>query len=197
MLATSAEGIELTWCSVNPVYYVTFTTCTLIASFLLFQGFNTADPVNTISLLCGFLVIFAGVYLLNLSREDPDGRAALGNNFSDGVPTDGISGFHTRRSMQLRRSQDSGYRSPFLGGSASGRHSIGERRAMMHDYDVENQFELGDLVEDSDEAEEGGRKRTSFDGEGRHGNGRTRESIRAKKEAVHGNVKSTDRSLSR
>jgi hypothetical protein len=31
----------------------------------------------------------------------------------------------------------------------------------MHDYDVENQFELGDLAEDSDEA--GASKRTSFD----------------------------------
>ncbi|KAG9948457.1 DUF803-domain-containing protein, partial [Aureobasidium melanogenum] len=40
---------------VNPLYYVTFTTCTLVASFILFQGFNTSDAVNTISLLCGFL----------------------------------------------------------------------------------------------------------------------------------------------
>ncbi|KAF2678058.1 DUF803-domain-containing protein [Lentithecium fluviatile CBS 122367] len=179
---------------VNPLYYVTFTTCTLIASFLLFQGFNTADAVNTISLLCGFLVIFSGVYLLNLSREDPDGRRALGNGFSDGVPTDGISGFPTRRSMQARRSTDSGFRSPFLGGTPTvGRHSLGERRAMMHDYDVENQFELGDLVEDSDEAEEGGRKRTSFDEDKRQGNGHAGGNMRVKE--ANARAKSTERSI--
>jgi len=31
----------------------------------------------------------------------------------------------------------------------------------MHDYDIENQFELGDLAEDDDES--GSAKRTSFD----------------------------------
>ncbi|KAJ4288407.1 hypothetical protein N0V90_011642 [Kalmusia sp. IMI 367209] len=184
---------------VNPLYYVTFTTCTLIASFLLFRGFNTTSAVNTISLLCGFLVIFSGVYLLNLSRDDPDGNRALGNNFSDGVPTDGISGFPTRRSMQLRRSVDSGFRSPalpFLGGNGSqngSRHSLGERRAMMHDYDVENQFELGDLADDSDEAE-GGRKRTSFDEEDVALNGRRPSgSVRVKRESVRTNAKGQGR----
>lgn len=65
----------------------------------------------------------------------------------------------------------------------------------MHDYDVENQFELGDLVEDSDEAEEGGRKRTSFDGDRRLGNGHTSGSVRVKKEAVHASPKGDDRTI--
>lgn len=54
---------------VNPIYYVFFTTATITASAILFQGFNTTDAVNTISLLMGFLVIFMGVYLLNISRQ--------------------------------------------------------------------------------------------------------------------------------
>jgi len=54
---------------VNPIYYVFFTTATIIASAILFQGFNTTGAVNTISLLCGFSVIFMGVYLLNISRQ--------------------------------------------------------------------------------------------------------------------------------
>lgn len=150
--------------------------------------------MNTISLLCGFLVIFSGVYLLNLSRDDPDGTRALGNSFSDGVPTDGISGFPTRRSMQSRRSVESGYRSPFLGGSQSGsRHSLGERRGMLHDYDVENQFELGDLAEDSDEGE-GGRKRTSFDERDDLGaNGRADGSRRMNRESARPNMKGQNR----
>lgn len=107
---------------VNPIYYVTFTTATLTASFILFKGFNTADAVNTISLLCGFLVIFSGVYLLNLSREDPDGAHLLGSadsgihlgGFEDAPPVDGIGIIGTRRSMQARRSTEhlAGARSP-------------------------------------------------------------------------------------
>ncbi|WWD21560.1 hypothetical protein CI109_106046 [Kwoniella shandongensis] len=54
---------------VNPIYYVFFTTATIVASAILFSGFNTPGVVNTISLICGFLIIFMGVFLLNISRE--------------------------------------------------------------------------------------------------------------------------------
>ncbi|KAL4912813.1 magnesium transporter NIPA-domain-containing protein [Aspergillus aurantiobrunneus] len=133
---------------VNPLYYVTFTTATLCASFILFKGFNTTDAVNTISLLCGFLIIFSGVYLLNISRTDPDGRK-LNSKFDDeGVPTDGIAGFQTRRSMQARRSNEPHRRSSssiaFLNGH-------GDREGLIRSYDVENQnFGLSELTEESD-----------------------------------------------
>jgi len=126
---------------VTPLYYVTFTTATLIASFILFQGFNTTDPVNTISLLCGFLIIFGGVYLLNLSRSDPDGHRLAANgsaSYGEGVPTDGITGLQVRRSMQLRRSD--------VGGSRS---SIGARLLERH-LDDEAAVGLTDLAEDDD-----------------------------------------------
>lgn len=126
----------------NPLYYVTFTTATLCASFILFQGFNTTDAVNTISLLCGFLIIFTGVYLLNLSRHDPDGTRMSHAKFDDdGVPTDGIASFQTRRSMQSRRSSSSAY----LNGH-------GDREGLIHSYDVENNSGIGlhQLGEDSD-----------------------------------------------
>lgn len=129
---------------VNPLYYVTFTTATLCASFILFQGFNTTDAVNTISLLCGFLIIFTGVYLLNLSRHDPDGRHLVNSKFDeDGVPTDAISSFQTRRSMQSRRSSSS---IAFMNGH-------GDREGLIHSYDVENNHGIGmdDLAESDGE----------------------------------------------
>jgi magnesium transporter len=136
---------------------VTFTTFTLIASAIMFQGFNTTSAVNSISLICGFLVIFSGVYLLNLSREDPDGKTALANKFSDAPPTDGIAGYQTRRSLQARRSSI----------ESRGRESLGDREGLMRGYDLENQqYSLGDLAEDSEEetdANGGTKKRTSFD----------------------------------
>ncbi|KAG9285831.1 hypothetical protein G9A89_013256 [Geosiphon pyriformis] len=58
---------------VNPIYYVLFTTSTIAASVILFQGFNTSDGVNVASLFCGFLTIFAGVYLLNTARSEFSG----------------------------------------------------------------------------------------------------------------------------
>ncbi|OLL27019.1 putative magnesium transporter NIPA4 [Neolecta irregularis DAH-3] len=90
---------------VNPLYYVTFTTATLCASFILFRGFNTTNAVNTISLLCGFLIIFSGVYLLNASRIDPNGHHLLPDKSISGMPMDAMSGGVTRRSMQIHRSQ--------------------------------------------------------------------------------------------
>ncbi|KAI1939200.1 hypothetical protein LOZ39_003404 [Ophidiomyces ophidiicola] len=135
---------------VNPLYYVTFTTATLCASFILFHGFNTTDSVNTISLLCGFLIIFAGVYLLNLSRTDPDGHTMLNAKPDDegGVPTDGIASIQTRRSLQSRRSMDHRRSSS----SITYFHGSGDREGLMRSYDVEaGAFGLEDLAEESDE----------------------------------------------
>ncbi|KAL6237779.1 hypothetical protein BDW75DRAFT_203113 [Aspergillus navahoensis] len=132
---------------VNPLYYVTFTTATLCASFILFKGFNTTDAVNTISLLCGFLIIFSGVYLLNISRNDPDGHT-MNAKYDEGVPTDGIAGFQTRRSMQARRSNEPHRRSSSSIAFLSGR---GDREGLIRSYDVENQnFGLSELTEESD-----------------------------------------------
>ncbi|GAA6009162.1 hypothetical protein JCM11491_005775 [Sporobolomyces phaffii] len=55
---------------VNPSYFVGFSSCTLLASIILFHGLNTTGGANTLSLLCGLFVICLGVYLLNLSRSE-------------------------------------------------------------------------------------------------------------------------------
>ncbi|KAL8906296.1 MAG: hypothetical protein Q9207_002122 [Kuettlingeria erythrocarpa] len=132
---------------VNPLYYVTFTTATLCASFILFRGFNTTDAVNTISLLSGFLVIFSGVYLLNLSRDDPSGHKLLSGKIEDGIPTDGITGLQTRASMQTRRSVDARR----VSGGSLGFGTRGDREGLIYSYDEENGgFGLTDLTEDSE-----------------------------------------------
>jgi hypothetical protein len=131
--------------SVNPLYYVTFTTATLCASFILYGGFNTSDTVNTISLVTGFLVTFTGVYLLNLSRTDPNGRKLAGRA-GDVAGPDPLSTFQTRVSMQSRRSTD-----PYHRGSLSREH--GDCDGLMRAYDEESEagFGLTDLAEDSDD----------------------------------------------
>jgi magnesium transporter len=137
--------------SVNPLYYVTFTTATLCASFILFSGFNTTDTVNTLSLISGFLVTFTGVYLLNLSRSDPHGHKLIaGRGGMDATGTDMVSSIQTRLSMQARRSTD-----PRL--SLSSQH--GDRQGLIRAYDEEEAagFGLTDLAEDSDEENQNGR----------------------------------------
>lgn len=87
---------------VNPLYYVTFTTATLCASFILFKGFNTTNAVNTISLICGFLIIFSGVYLLNISRDNS--ADLLPSKSLEGIPMDNtVASIQTRRSIQMHR----------------------------------------------------------------------------------------------
>lgn len=145
---------------VNPLYYVTFTTATLCASFILYSGFNTTDPINTLSLLCGFLVTFTGVYLLNLSRGDPNGfKMISGRGGDDSVGTDMISQIQTRMSMEARRS---------LG------HN-GDREGLMRAYDEEEAAEFGltDLAEDSDDERRGARTKQNGSASA---NGRSRSS---------------------
>ncbi|KAK3898029.1 hypothetical protein C8A05DRAFT_47540 [Staphylotrichum tortipilum] len=134
---------------VNPLYYVTFTTATLCASFILFKGFNTTEAVNTLSLLCGFLVTFTGVYLLNLSRGDPNGTKMLARRDNGDITgTDMISSIQTRMSMEARRSQSR--RS--IGGPGGGGGA--DREGLIRAYDEEEAaggFGLTDLAEDTDE----------------------------------------------
>ncbi|OMH81703.1 putative magnesium transporter NIPA1 [Zancudomyces culisetae] len=49
---------------VTPTYYVFFTTATIAANMLLFQGFS-GTPASLISILSGFFTLFIGVFLLN------------------------------------------------------------------------------------------------------------------------------------
>lgn len=131
------------------MYYVTFTTATLCASFILFGGFNTTNAVNTISLLAGFLIIFTGVYLLNLSREDPNGHRMLSGQGTDGIATDMISSIQTRRSMQARRSVGDPAR--YSIGSGYGAHGRSDRDGLIRSYDEEETVGLNDLAEESED----------------------------------------------
>ena len=55
---------------VVPVYFVTFTSATLITSFILYQGLK-ASAVTLITMVLGFFVICLGITLLQMSKVDP------------------------------------------------------------------------------------------------------------------------------
>lgn len=108
--------------SVNPMYYVGFSSSTILASLILYQGFNTTDGTNTITLLAGFVVTFLGVHLLNLSRkpEPPhggeNGRASLEHGLMNPrrslqrMSMDGWSGGPLETGVQGHGRQSSMYR---------------------------------------------------------------------------------------
>lgn len=54
---------------VTPVYYVTFTTLTITASVILFKEWEAQTANDMFTVVCGFLTIMAGVYLLHVSRD--------------------------------------------------------------------------------------------------------------------------------
>ncbi|KAF9334570.1 hypothetical protein BG006_001930 [Podila minutissima] len=81
---------------VMPIYYVMFTTATITASVILFQGFNTTSTVNVVSLFCGFGTIFSGVLLLNNAQHpavEPHGKGSIANGH-------GGHGFADRRTSR-------------------------------------------------------------------------------------------------
>lgn len=86
--------------------------------------------------------------MLNLSRGDPNGgKLVAGRGGYDATPTDMVSGFQTRRSMQSRRSGDPSRR------SLNSHH--GDREGLIRAYDEEEALGLGltDLTEDSGDEE--------------------------------------------
>ena len=54
---------------VSPIYYVMFTTLTIIASAILFREWEVMNSKDTIGAICGFLTIVFGVFLLHAFKD--------------------------------------------------------------------------------------------------------------------------------
>ncbi|KAJ7854536.1 magnesium transporter NIPA-domain-containing protein [Mycena olivaceomarginata] len=145
--------------SVN--FYVGFCTATIVASLILFKGFNTTSFADTVSLLSGFVVTFLGVHVLNLAMlseraAKEEGEAGLG-----GVSLDGGSPWnhhgHARRDSGSRRTSLNALRTPLFGAFAIGAEpgadaegeTLGMHRLLEDVYEIEEGE--GDEDEDADE----------------------------------------------
>ncbi|PWN18184.1 DUF803-domain-containing protein [Microstroma glucosiphilum] len=56
---------------VTPAYFVTFTSCSIISTIILYKGL-AASPASIVTLVLGFFVICTGIVLLQLSKIDPE-----------------------------------------------------------------------------------------------------------------------------
>ncbi|KMZ60447.1 putative Non-imprinted in Prader-Willi/Angelman syndrome region protein,putative [Zostera marina] len=54
---------------VSPVYYVMFTTLTIFASMIMFKDWNSQNPSQIVTQVCGFVTIVGGSFLLHRTRE--------------------------------------------------------------------------------------------------------------------------------
>ncbi|KDP27578.1 hypothetical protein JCGZ_19583 [Jatropha curcas] len=54
---------------VSPVYYVMFTTLTIIASAIMFKDWSGQDVSSITSELCGFITVISGTIILHATRE--------------------------------------------------------------------------------------------------------------------------------
>ncbi|KAJ7658078.1 magnesium transporter NIPA-domain-containing protein [Mycena rosella] len=147
---------------VNPIYYVGFCTATIVASLILFKGFNTTSASSTVSLLSGFIITFLGVYILNLAMLDESEAASrAASNVSLGGGVSPWTHGHARRNSS---GSLNGLRTPLFGafaieaepGSAA---SVGFENVRLERLDEEE----GEYGEDVDEttALHGGSRRAS------------------------------------
>ncbi|XP_073045905.1 probable magnesium transporter NIPA6 [Primulina eburnea] len=55
---------------VSPIYYVMFTTLTIIASAIMFKDWSGQDLSSITSEICGFITVLSGTVILHTTREE-------------------------------------------------------------------------------------------------------------------------------
>ncbi|MBD4786053.1 hypothetical protein GUG12_20075, partial [Xanthomonas citri pv. citri] len=54
---------------VSPVYYVMFTTLTILASIIMFKDWDNQSGAQIATELCGFITILCGTFLLHKTKD--------------------------------------------------------------------------------------------------------------------------------
>ncbi|KAL6526011.1 hypothetical protein OROHE_015535 [Orobanche hederae] len=55
---------------VSPIYYVMFTTLTIIASAIMFKDWSGQNVSSITSEICGFIIVLSGTIILHMTREE-------------------------------------------------------------------------------------------------------------------------------
>lgn len=55
---------------VSPIYYVMFTSLTIVASVIMFKDWSGQDASSIVSEICGFIIVLSGTVILHSTRED-------------------------------------------------------------------------------------------------------------------------------
>ncbi|KAM5574422.1 putative magnesium transporter NIPA4 [Rosa sericea] len=90
---------------VSPIYYVMFTSLTILASVIMFKDWDRQSPTQVITEMCGFVTILGGTFLLHRTKDMTDGLTTSMSSLrlSKHAEEDGMDG---AEGIPLRR-QDS------------------------------------------------------------------------------------------
>ncbi|KAG6401419.1 hypothetical protein SASPL_138276 [Salvia splendens] len=69
---------------VSPIYYVMFTTLTIMASAIMFKDWSGQDASSIASEICGFITVLTGTIILHMTREEEQPNATGTVTWFDG-----------------------------------------------------------------------------------------------------------------
>ncbi|CAA7404524.1 unnamed protein product [Spirodela intermedia] len=80
---------------VSPIYFVMFTSLTILASVIMFKDWDRQSPTQIVTEMCGFVTILSGTFLLHKTKDMADGvspSVRLGKHVDeeDGFESEGI-----------------------------------------------------------------------------------------------------------
>lgn len=85
---------------VSPIYYVMFTSLTILASVIMFKDWDGQSMGSIISEICGFIVVLAGTVLLQTTK-DSDRSPSYKGGYAASINSGGYSPLSPTLSSQL------------------------------------------------------------------------------------------------
>lgn len=64
---------------VSPIYYVMFTSLTIVASVIMFKDWDGQSGGSIVSNICGFIVVLSGTILLHVTKDYERSLSFKGN----------------------------------------------------------------------------------------------------------------------
>ncbi|KAL9260930.1 putative magnesium transporter NIPA3 [Drosera capensis] len=84
---------------VSPIYYVMFTSLTIVASVIMFKDWDGQNPTQIVTEMCGFVTILSGTFLLHKTKDMTESSSASSSSRSskqsdeDGFDHEGETGY--------------------------------------------------------------------------------------------------------
>ncbi|KAK6121161.1 hypothetical protein DH2020_045082 [Rehmannia glutinosa] len=88
---------------VSPIYYVMFTSFTILASVIMFKDWDRQNPTQIVTEMCGFVTILSGTFLLHKTKDMVDGSLSMATRLSKHGNEDGFG----EEGIPLRRQESS------------------------------------------------------------------------------------------
>ncbi|KAL0376214.1 UNVERIFIED_CONTAM: putative magnesium transporter NIPA6 [Sesamum calycinum] len=79
---------------VSPIYYVMFTTLTIIASVIMFKDWSGQNASSITSEICGFITVLSGTVILHMTREEEPATSTGSVTWYDGDQSKGLEEAH-------------------------------------------------------------------------------------------------------